>query len=95
MKPKYDFRRLGEHTFRIRFDKTNEGSIRYEIQPPVNIPRNLWERIYQFFTVGYYHLGYWFSWQGDTLDERITEMMSAVVAGWDSDTKLEKTWADL
>lgn len=94
MKPKYDFRRLGEHIFRIRFDKVRDG-IRYEIQPPADIPRNFFERIIQFFTVGSYHFGYWFPWQEETLDERVARMMAAVITGWENEINREDTWANL
>ena len=94
MKSKYDYRRIGNHVFRIRFDRTQDG-IRYEIQAPANLPRNFFEKIIQFFTVESYHFGYWFPWHEDTLDERVTRMMSAVVEGWEAQNNMEKTWANL
>lgn len=40
---KYDYRRLGGHTFRIRLDRMDDEfgvRVRYEIQEPADIPRH-------------------------------------------------------
>ena len=98
---KYDYRRLGKHLFRIRFDKYDDDAtlgtmIRYEIQEPADAPRNWWERLKQFFTVKSYHFGYWIPFlHDDTLDERIAEAMSLVVESWDAEAEAEKEWEAL
>lgn len=97
---KYDYRRLGEHLFRIRFDKYDDTTfgtmIRYEIQEPADAPRNRWERFKQFFTVKSYHFGYWIpSLCDDTLQESITEAMAFVVESWDTEVNAKKEWEAL
>ena len=94
---KYDYRRLGEHTFRVRMDKIDETSlglcVRYEIQEPADIPRNWWERLKQFFTVSCYHLGYWVpSMCDDSLEERITWAMTSIVEDWNTQDAAKKEW---
>lgn len=97
---KYDYRRLGKHIFRIRFDKFSDATfglmVRYEIEDPADIPRNLWERLKQFFTVSRYHFGYWIpSRSGDTLEERVAKAMALVVEDWDTQSNAEKEWEAL
>jgi len=54
---KYIYRTVGEHTFRVRMDKTKGSNlIRYEIQKP---PRNWWERLKKSFTMDCYYYNYW------------------------------------
>ena len=97
---KYNYRRLGEHIFRVRLDKDYDSAfgliIRYEIQEPTETPRNLWERIKQFFTVKTYHCGYWIpSMSDDSLDERIIWAMNLVVEDLNTQETAEKDWEAL
>lgn len=97
---KYDYRRLGEHVFRIRMDKIDDTPlgfcVRYEIQEPADTPRNWWERLKQIFTVSCYHYGYWFpSTSDDSLEDRITWAMTSVVEDWDTQNAAEKEWEAL
>lgn len=96
---KYDYRRLGKHIFRVRFDKFSDTFgliVRYEIEDPADIPRNLWERLKQFFTVTCYHFGYWVpSMSDDTLEERVAKAMALVVEDWDTQSNAEKEWEAL
>lgn len=92
---KYDYRRLGKHIFRIRFDKYTDTPfgfcVRYEIQEPADTPHNWLDRLKQFFTVSSYHIGYWCpSTCDDSLEDRIAWAMMSVVEDWDTQNAAEK-----
>lgn len=94
---KYIYKNFGEKTFRIRLEKTEDSTfgtvISYEIQEPVNAPRNTWERLKQFFAVATYYSGRWVPFlSDDTLEERLAEAMACVVKGWTSQDAAEKEW---
>lgn len=97
---KYNYRRIGNHLFRIRLDRYDDTCfgirIRYEIQEPADIPRNWWERLKQFFTVGCYHFGYWCpSLSEITLEERLTRAMNEIIQEWETQNAAEKEWEAL
>lgn len=94
---KYIYRNFGEKTFRIHLSKTVESDfgviISYEIQAPVDAPRNRWERLKQFFTVPTYSTGRWIPFlSDDTLEERLTQEMAFVVKDWAKQNDAEKEW---
>lgn len=94
---KYIYRDFGEKTFRIHLSKIVDSDfgviISYEIQAPVNAPRNRWERLKQFFTVPTYSTGRWIpSLSDNTLEERLTQAMAFVVKDWAKQNDAEKEW---
>ena len=96
---KYDYRRLGEHIFRIRLDRMDDDfgvRVRYEIQEPADIPHNWWEKLKQFFTVACYDFGYWSpSFCNNSLEDHITRAMETVVQGWEIQDAAKKEWEAL
>lgn len=94
---KYSYRNFGENTFRIYLKKTESDNfgiiVKYEIQEPVSIPRNAWERLKQFFTVESYHWGYWIpSMSNDTLEDCINQAMASIVKTQTNQNAAEKEW---
>jgi hypothetical protein len=94
---KYIYRDFGEKTFRIHLSKIVDLDfgiiVSYEIQEPVNAPRNKWERLKQFFTVTTYSSGRWIpSISDDTLEERLNQAMSLIVKDWTKQNEAEKEW---
>jgi hypothetical protein len=94
---KYIYRNFDEKTFRIHLSKTVESDfgviISYEIQAPVDTPRNRWERLKQFFTVPTYSTGRWIpSLSDDTLEERLNQEIAFVIKDWAKQNNAEKEW---
>jgi hypothetical protein len=94
---KYIYRVSGEKTFRIHLSKNVDSDfgviISYEIQAPVDVPRNRWEQLKQFFTVPTYSTGSWIpSVSDDTLEERLSQAMTFVVEDWAKQNEAEKEW---
>lgn len=97
---KYIYRDFGEKTFRIHLSKMESDNfgiiVKYEIQEPVSIPRNAWERLKQFFTVESYHWGYWIpSMSNDTLEDCINQAMASIVKTQTNQNAAEKEWEAL
>lgn len=97
---KYSYRNFGENTFRIYLKKMESDTfgiiVKYEIQEPVSIPRNAWERLKQFFTVESYHWGYWIPLMSDdTLEDCINQAMASIVKTRTNQNAAEKEWEAL
>lgn len=100
MTAKYRFERCGKSIFRIKYHMFDDGMtglcIRYTIQEPMDIPKNLWERIKQTFTCSTYHFGYWTpALADDTLEERVNAAMLDIISATDKRSAVENTWDNL
>ena len=72
------------------------NGIRYAIQEPANIPRNIIERIKQFFTVQEYHYGYWFpTLTEETFEERLFSKMNSIIENWERTKKADEEWNNI
>ena len=98
---KYIYRRIGFHSFRIKLRRYEDDfhgvtCVHYTIQEPADLPRNLFMRIKQFFTVRDFYDGNWNPLLADKgIEDTIIATIGALLEEWDKNENAKTEWASL